>query len=128
MKDSGRSKRQKLKKLIAELKSQRAQLNNKVEQLETKLMTKCPHLIEALREAKAVSSSWSATPPMRVCTDCGYAEEGWHCGYWKLDTDYGVEIPKLSRDAAFKFVRKFWTQNAMAELRYPNRQTSNDLS
>lgn len=125
MRDSGRSKRQKLKKLIASLKEERVNLNTRIEKLETKLMDKCPHPFEALRVGNFIpANSWgSPTPDMRVCTDCGYAEEGWGCGFWKLRTDYGVDIPSMSRDAAFKFVRKFWTQDAMNEIRYPKHDT-----
>lgn len=120
MRDSGRSKRQKLKKLITNLKEESAQLNAKIDKLNDKLMTKCPHPIESLREGEyEKAGNWgSATPPMRVCTDCGYAEEGWGCGYWKLDTDYNVAVPKLSRDEAFKHVRKFLPQYKMDEIRF----------
>lgn len=120
MKDSGRSKRQKLKKQITLLKTDRDSLNVKIDKLETKLMTKCPHPFEALREGGYESHGAWSTAPMRVCTDCGRGEEGWGSGYWKLDVNWErhSEIPKLSRDQAFKFVRKFWTQDAMAEVRY----------
>ena len=125
MRDSGRSKRQKLKKLITSLKEERSQLSAKIEKFETKLMAKCPHPLEALRAGNFIASSGFgyATPDMRVCTDCGHAEEGWGSGYWKLRTDYSAEIPSMSRDAAFKFVRKFWTQDAMDEFRYPKHDT-----
>lgn len=54
------------------------------------------------------------SPPYRVCRTCGYAEEGWGCGYWKLAPRV-FEVPHLSREAAWKFVRgKIWTQDEMS--------------
>lgn len=48
-------------------------------------------------------------PPFRVCYDCGYAEEGWHCGYSFLTHgSYGedeLRIPQIDRDRAREFVR-----------------------
>ena len=118
-KDPFRVKRQSLVKRIYKLKEERSKMSLKIDQLEAILMTKCPHPFEAVREG-SYSASYSTTPPMRVCTDCGYAEEGWGCGYWKLDVDWTLHnaIPKLEREEAFKFVRKFWTQDALSAVRF----------
>lgn len=124
--DSGRSKRQLLKKQIALLKDERSAMSIKIEALETRLMDKCPHHYDSLREGTFVSSGGfgSATPPLRVCIDCGYAEEGWGCGYWKLSTSWELNdaIPKLTRDEAFKFVRRFWTQDMMDMVRFSKKK------
>ena len=53
--------------------------------------------------------------PFRVCRMCGYAEEGWGSGYWKLKTK--DEVPELGRDAAWKFVRRFLDQGEQSRLR-----------
>lgn len=119
------SKRQALVKKIALLKQERDEIGIKINQLESKLMDKCTHPFDAIREGRYVpSGSWNhATPEMRVCIDCGYAEEGWGCGFWKLSVDWELRdsIPQLSRDEAFKYVRKFWTQDAMSEFRFPKK-------
>jgi hypothetical protein len=46
-----------------------------------------------------------AQPDFRVCVECGYAEEGWHCGYWLLAERECRQIRKVStRDKAHKLV------------------------
>lgn len=125
--DTGRSARQRLKKQIALLKDERSALAVKIESLETRLMAKCPHHVDSLREGRFVEQSSSgfgrATPPMRVCIDCGYAEEGWGCGYWKLETSWQLNdsVPKLEQSEAFKFVRRFWTQDMMDMVRFAKK-------
>jgi len=42
-------------------------------------------------------------PPFRTCTECGYAEEGWGCGYNLLNKR---NVPEVERDEAFKYVRR----------------------
>lgn len=120
------SKRQALTKKIALLKQERDEIGIKIQQLEFRLMDKCTHPFDAIREGRYIpAGNWgSATPDMRVCTDCGYAEEGWGCGYWKLNVDYTLRdsIPQISRDEAFKHVRKFWTQEAMSQHRFPSKE------
>ena len=79
----------------------------------------CPHPHEHIIEAKYRDGYFGATPPFRVCKLCGYAEEGWYCGYWKLSTR--EECPTLSRDAAQKYVLKFHSQDDLSKKRFPNR-------
>lgn len=57
----------------------------------------CEHS-EVFESAYTPSSWGSATPPYRVCRDCGFAEEGWGCGYSILQ---GAASP-AERDAAGK--------------------------
>jgi hypothetical protein len=66
----------------------------------------CTHPFEYIREGmwREGSSGYSSIPEFRVCTLCGYSEEGWGCGFWKL-AYHGQEIPKLSRESAIKFVK-----------------------
>lgn len=54
-----------------------------------------PDIVEIAYEAP----SWSGTsqPPFRVCVDCGFAEEGWHCGYQILRG----EARRVSRDEGY---------------------------
>ena len=55
---------------------------------------------------------------MRVCMLCGYAEEGWGCGFWKLRYNY-EPVVKLPRELLFqKYVKKFWTQDMLNEVRF----------
>lgn len=90
------------------------------------LQDNCEHPISEVREAEYESSWISTLSPFRVCLKCGYAEEGWHCGYWKLHRNkYGPisdgEILGMSRKEARKHVRTFLTQGMMSEQRF-NRQ------
>jgi hypothetical protein len=59
-------------------------------------------------------------PQFHVCRTCGYAEEGWGAGYWKLTAK---PTETMSHDNAWKFVRKFIRQGNMAALgRYGSRR------
>lgn len=59
-------------------------------------------------------------PPFRVCRRCGYAEEGWGCGYWLMT--YPEAVPEMDRESAKKLVRRIVTQSDMDSLgRYGKR-------
>ena len=65
----------------------------------------CKHRATSIREAKWVPSSYNdgmGLRPFRVCIDCGYAEEGWGCGYWKLGKV--SSCMELERDEALEYV------------------------
>ena len=117
---SSHGKQRELLKRIDALKIERKKLDERIETLSTKLMSKCPHSFEALREADSASSSFG-TPPFRVCIDCGLAEEGWGCGYRKLGGGCYSGIPTLPRDAARKYVRRYKSQRDMYREDYPER-------
>lgn len=60
---------------------------------------------------------FGAFPPFRVCVDCGLAEEGWHCGYYKLNTR--EEVPRISREKARRdYVLTFRTQEEINKERF----------
>lgn len=53
----------------------------------------CPH--ERVLETP-MRDGWGMTnAPMRVCVTCGWAENGWGCGYGMLG---GQEWPRVSRE------------------------------
>jgi len=57
------------------------------------------------RHSEIVEGGHSATlRPFRVCTKCGYAEEGWGSGYSNLNNNY-KDVKIMSRDEASKYVR-----------------------
>jgi hypothetical protein len=43
----------------------------------------CPH--ECVLETPMRDGYFTTHPPMRVCVTCGWAEEGWGCGYGLLE-------------------------------------------
>lgn len=62
----------------------------------------CPHPTSEILEGEYKRGHYFTSPPFRVCKLCGYAEDGWHCGYWKLqDND---PVPSVSREMAMKYV------------------------
>jgi hypothetical protein len=44
-------------------------------------------------------------PPFSVCISCGYAEQGWGCGYTYLKEEIGEGRLTIDRDEARKYVR-----------------------
>lgn len=85
-----------------------------------KTHTTCKHPLDQVIEGKYEDLGWLGVHrPIRVCKACGYAEEGWGSGYWKLPNNYS--IPQLDRDEAWKYVKKFHSQKDMYKLKYPER-------
>lgn len=66
---------------------------------------------------------FGSLPPFRVCTRCGYAEDGWGCGYTMLNNDQNVE--EVSRDEADKYVRGMILPN-LVHFEAKRRETSRD--
>lgn len=85
----------------------------------------CPHPLHEIVEGSYAPSGIIVGPyaPFRVCRRCGYAEEGWGCGYLKLAPDTH-DIPSLPRDTAQKYVLKKLSQRQMNEVRYPGERYS----
>lgn len=80
--------------------------------LQIEFMATCPHntIIEgSFRDC----IHGSADPPFRVCVTCGYAEEGWGAGYWRLTAGPQQD---LVREIAWKHVRKYVRQKEMILL------------
>ncbi|GEM_PF-5701384 len=68
--------------------------------------TECPHPVSEIFEGHYPQESDMRPSEFRVCTGCGYAEDGWGCGYSFLGRgNYGSDIKKVSSDEALKYVR-----------------------
>lgn len=80
----------------------------------------CPHPEESIREGDMDQRFGATVPPFRVCVECGYAEQDWHIGYWKLAPQTYSGIPRLSPDEAQKYVARFFTQEDIVALKYPD--------
>jgi len=108
---------------IAEINNLRHEVSNcesRIADRTKELQSRCQHRVNEVVEGDYKAYDYSTDPPFRVCTVCGYAEQGWGCGYWKLN--YGSrEIPTIPRSEAQKYIRKFFTQDQMNELRYGRR-------
>ena len=108
-----------IKDLEAELKKLAAQKEAAV----LALQERCKHPKELALDGDYVDSHFGGVlfRPMRVCRLCGYGEEGWGAGYWKLSKEIGhpasdATIPSVSHDEAWKHVRTFVTQSQMTHL------------
>lgn len=86
----------------------------------------CPHSACDCLNANCVESKSGfdePLPPFRVCANCGYAEEGWYCGYKFLAHD-GQEIPTMSREGAQSFVAvQVLCKETVAEIERGNRDS-----
>lgn len=78
-----------------------------------KVQRLCRHPVSMLIEAPYSSSEFSSERPFRVCRRCGYAEEGWGAGYWRLGRGVYSGVPELSRNEAQRLVRTFVSQDDM---------------
>lgn len=80
------------------------------------LMRDCPHPAEKIVEVPYGPCDWlPATAPFRVCLECGYAEQGWYCGYFKLSTRH--DPPASTRGAAWPYVRLFLNNEKVADFK-----------
>lgn len=80
------------------------------------LQAKCPHPAEEIFEVP-YEGEYFVLRPFRVCTLCGLGEEGWGCGYFKLDTSKKVYEVK-NRETAMSQVLKFYRQSDLNEIRF----------
>lgn len=78
--------------------------NEKYENARIKLQINCPHNNVVEGTFYPEESSLHSLPPFRVCTECGYAEEGWGCGYSFLEDKENREIKNVSREKAKNYV------------------------
>ena len=76
---------------------------------------KCKHPPLMIRETPQ-------TPPFRVCMECGYAEQGWGCGYWKLDHVPYDEVAE-QRNAIKYVLGRVHSQEELSE-RFSRRKDS----
>ena len=94
----------------AEIKHQLGTLAIELQVLDRSIIEACLH--EDVVEGAYVPHEFGfSQPPFAVCRTCGYAEEGWGAGYWKLH-------PKecVSRDAAMMHVVRRVYQDEMRAL------------
>ena len=102
---------------VIEIDTQITELATRRKQIIDEAHATCAHPIEARRECAHRPAEYIATsPPIRVCTICGYAEEGWGCGYWKLKEPFS--IPEIERDELMKYVLRLYTRQELNEIRF----------
>lgn len=65
----------------------------------------CPHPVESIFEIDYRSSVLGTTAPWRVCAECGFAEEGWGCGYKYLATPNSRRVPTIDRERGLELRR-----------------------
>ena len=96
---------------IREMIKKEEVLNKAKEDYQTariKAQTLCDHPKIVEGESVSGDAVSSSEPPFRVCTKCGYTEEGWGCGYSFLTKGYEedrITIPAVDRKTAYEFVR-----------------------
>lgn len=82
----------------------------------------CEHPVEHCLEAPG-------SPGFIVCRDCGYAEELWRCGPWRLQHAAYGRAPRAYEVEARKLIRAFLPQHQMeAEGRFgPERAAAEKI-
>ena len=81
-----------LKRKIATREHKRNLLDAEITALKTAMVTKCEHPQDSIRR------QWESGhgAPWLICLSCGYAEEGWGIGYWKLqDKQHVLDYPSI---------------------------------
>ncbi len=89
------------------------------------LQLKCEHkrIVEAPYSSDSVCIS--ASPDFRVCLDCGFAEEGWGCGYQILS---GVTAPiKVTREKGMGLATTELFRNCLFVTKYRWSEGKRDL-
>lgn len=83
-------------------------LLDRAENLEKRAADLCPHPKDKIRENWKPGSG----PPWVICLECGYSEEGWGIGGFKLPSGYidHMPIPEIGRDELMRRRRFFRTQ------------------
>jgi hypothetical protein len=70
------------------------------------LIETCPHA-DVLEGEYRPSDYGLSSPPFRVCTTCGLAEEGWGCGYTLLASNATRSVTEAKREHARKSIVVF---------------------
>lgn len=98
---------QRMKDRVAELKLQKKAIDSTIGRMEHAIIKTCIHPAEKLREFRE-----DRCAPWTVCLECGYAEEGWGIGGWKLPSGYidHMPIPPISHVEFYKARTVFRTQ------------------
>jgi len=114
------SEKQQIEQLRKEIDKITAPLWREIHKLEAKIKT-CEHPISHILQGKWREDDGSSAyvdftePEFRVCTICGYAEEGWGCGFQKLGRHLYSEIKEVERDVAQKYVKNMHYQRDIHE-------------
>lgn len=91
-----------MNKYILDAEFRRDLAQEQLDEVIKRVQSECPH--NDIVEGNSVQY-FIAYPPFAVCKDCGYAEEGWGCGYDKLGWRNGKKPVRVDRDEARKFIR-----------------------
>lgn len=103
---------------VAIFDAQIADLQQKRKQFIAQLQAECKHPLDAIFECSYETDSIWTRPPARVCRLCGYTEDGWGCGHWKL---CGDGIPIITRAQLQKYALTWMTQEVLATLRFTKK-------
>lgn len=87
---------------VEQYKKKKEQLEEQLEQERIQAQLTCSH--EHVVEGKYEELEYVAhtIPPFRGCMNCGYAEEGWGCGYSLLKPN--EEVNEIDRNKALAYV------------------------
>lgn len=98
---------QRMKDRLGELRIQKTAVDSTIRRMELAMVKTCVHPKERIREFRE-----DRCAPWTVCLECGYAEEGWGVGGWKLPSGYidHMPIPSISHVAFHKARTVFRTQ------------------
>lgn len=112
-----------IEKIYEEADKKAKPYEDEIERLEN-IIAKCPHPENYIVEGAYISGSLCSytgdvsTPPFRVCSLCGYAEEGWGCGYYKLAPN-NYSMKSIDRNTARKFVKRgILSQEELSNIRF----------
>jgi hypothetical protein len=83
-------------------------LHDKREGIINSAVASCDHPLEAIRELPYNANPFFTAKPWLVCTKCGYAEQGWYCGYKRLKHAEYKNPPKITHEqfCTYALVRK----------------------
>ncbi len=97
-----------LQKSLPIIEAKIEKLHDKREEIINAAVASCDHPLEAIRELPYNANPLFPEKPWLVCTKCGYAEQGWYCGYKRLKHAEYKNPPKITHKqfCAYALVRK----------------------
>ena len=97
-----------LQKSLPIIEAKIEKLHDKRQEIIAATVASCDHPLEAIRELPYNANPLFTAKPWLVCTKCGYAEEGWYCGYKRLAHAEYKDVPKIthSQFCAYALIRK----------------------
>ena len=87
-----------------------------------RVQRECQHPEEHVVEAPYEEDQFGGcrhSAPFAVCTLCGYSEQGWGCGYWKLKVN--SDTPQITRDKGVRIRLTYYSQEDLNVLRFGSR-------